>query len=222
MLPPLDDFIAMPLQVTPAWQTLLASMANAVVVAPEMAEGRGAASLLEGFCGAIGAVMLDALKMPASMTRTQASLYGEALQVIDLQHRDPDFNVDALSQRMMMSRSNLYAVFTAAGGTPRRAIEQRRVLTARTVLTAGRPQSEAAAVSGFATTRKMQRALARAEDRKADSPSARARRSRGSNNGRDHSEGEECDGREPSHRVDRHHSRNQQHTRDQPCGDHAS
>jgi AraC-like DNA-binding protein len=148
------------------YQHLIGAITNTLVTAPQIGRGQGAGLLLETLTGTLAAAVATAAGLPTSMTRHQADQYYQAVQVIDARHRDPAFNVQSLCQALAVSMSTLHAVFQAAGTTPRRALEARRVRTAMTEissrLSVRRGSLDALAkASGFSSAKQMRAAISR-------------------------------------------------------------
>lgn len=155
-----------PVAVPDGYQHLLGAITNTLVMAPAIGRTRGAALLLEMLSGTVTSLVASASDLPLTMTPHQIELYDRAIDIIDDQYSDPSFDVQALSKLVPLSVSTLHAVFQAAGTTPRRAMEERRVRAALIDLSKF-PVPEKGAFervalsSGFTSAKQLRSALAR-------------------------------------------------------------
>ena len=97
-------------------------------------------------------------------TASRSSLHADALRIIDERHRDSTLSVTSLAQLLSISIPHVHRLFAHAGATPRDAIEERRVSTARALLALadGRTdEKDIAARSGFTSVRRMRDAFHR-------------------------------------------------------------
>lgn len=84
-----------------------------------------------------------------------------ALELIERNHRDPEFTADSIAAELHMSRRHLYRHFAAADSTPAVLLKERRLASALELLADARelPLDEVARRSGFASTSAMRNRL---------------------------------------------------------------
>ena len=146
--------------------TLLTTMTNTLSTNDRFGSSHGTHLLGDALTSTAMAVMLNAGGVATSLSPTQTSLIDRAVDVIEDEYRDDSFTVTTLARRLSVSPDYLGRLFAATGTTARRAIEERRVAAAKTILSATPVRSattlaEAARLSGFTTVRRMQEAIRR-------------------------------------------------------------
>lgn len=113
----------------------------------------------------LGATLAAALASSATpITTSRSTLYADARRIIDEKHRDSALSVTSLAQRLSISIPHIHRLFAHAGATPRDAIEERRVSTARALLALAdghMDEKDIAARSGFTSVRRMRDAFQR-------------------------------------------------------------
>jgi len=118
---------------------------------------------------ALGASLAAALVSAAAPSVSSRSpLYADALRIIEEHHRDAALNVTRLAQRLSISTPHLHRLFAQEGRSPRDAIEERRVSTARALRqrSGGHlAELDLAARSGFTNVRRMRDAIHRQGER---------------------------------------------------------
>jgi len=171
--PRLAAHLNTPHRLTAEHYALMTTMTNVISTAPAFGTSAGSRTLLDALAATAATAIVDATGKRIDLSPSQAKLVERATDIIDASHRDPDFTVRALFQRMAISETHLHHLFALLGTTPRQAIEARRVATARSLL-ALTPRrgsgtlGEVAARAGFRTVRTMQAALARQERREGE------------------------------------------------------
>jgi AraC-like DNA-binding protein len=155
-----------PLNIKPEYYKILTSMANAVCTTPELFTDSCSPILLSAFANVIYAAILSSVAHHPGLSPSRAALVADANAKIEQHYTDPRFDVAALVSELAVSRSLLHRAFAAAGSTPRRALEEVRVLAAAAYLESVpapgvNTYAAAAAQAGFSSTRQMRQAMNR-------------------------------------------------------------
>jgi len=158
--------LAKPLRLGGSHFQLLTAMTNVISTEAAFTSSPGAAILHDSFAVAVASAILDAVDTTTLLSPPQAAIVERARGVIDVRHTDPAFGVAALASEVAVSQYYLNRLFALLGTTSRRALEARRVQTARLLLHLAPEHShgamlEAARRSGFRTVRTMRAALDR-------------------------------------------------------------
>jgi AraC-like DNA-binding protein len=157
---------ARPIDIKPEYFKVLTSMANAVCVAQGLNGDPCAPILLSAFASSIYAAIKSSIDGNSMLSPGRSALVAAAQQHIEENYADPNFDVAALVKQLAVSRGLLHRAFAAAGTTPRRALEEKRVLCAISLLDSIPAKGvntyvEVAEQSGFTSTRQMRNAMAR-------------------------------------------------------------
>ncbi len=152
-----------PIRMRNASLRALLKMTNSILNSPppttESARRHVGIALEHLVAGALDEAGSDEL---GSDSRHSDGLFMAAQLAIETHFRDPAFGVERLARELSVSARTVQTTFSRFGTTPRREIERRRVeeinrLPRTEALTAG----QIAESSGFASTKQMNRALAR-------------------------------------------------------------
>ncbi|WP_424936758.1 MULTISPECIES: helix-turn-helix domain-containing protein [Bacteria] len=166
--PRLAGHLNTPHRLTAEHYALMTTMTNVISTAPAFGTSAGSRTLLGALAATAATAIVDATGKRIDLSPAQAELVERATDIIEANHRDPDFTVRALFRGMAISETHLHHLFSLLGTTPRQAIEARRVATARSLL-ALTPRrgpgalGDIAVRAGFRTVRTMQAAIARQE-----------------------------------------------------------
>lgn len=162
------DLFMQPLVLTEDTFNLMANTTGVFCTQPGLSISPGARALTSALNTTLYAAVLDGLGLPNSLSLTSLELLQRALNLIEARYRDSSFSVRELAEALSVHHSFLNRLFAHIDTTPRRALEERRVESARALLEAGPQRSRVtmdnvAHVSGFASVQQMRSALRRAE-----------------------------------------------------------
>jgi len=159
----LADSVGRVIPVSSNFEQLVAAVTNVISVGPRFGEGPGGLQLLPALQALVAGVLTEAHETRSRLTPAQYGVLMRARAIIDQRLSDPLLSVADIADELAVSPSYLHRVFSLAGSSPRKEIEQRRVTTARLLLEAspgGRGEIEAIARrAGFTTRRRMHTAL---------------------------------------------------------------
>ncbi|WP_424937384.1 MULTISPECIES: helix-turn-helix domain-containing protein [Bacteria] len=155
---------ALPLQAD--YYALLTTMTNATSTQPTLGQTGGAGMLLDAFTGVAVAAMLDATGETERLSATQTAILQDARAVIEQRYMDSAFDAGTLASTLGLSARHLRRPFAAVGTTPSRAIEERRLDAADSVLRVTPARSrgtleQVATIAGFSSARRLRDALKR-------------------------------------------------------------
>ena len=127
------------------------SLAVAMTALLQRAQGEAPPEIGEAFFALLGAWLQDAARGGATPRVIGDGLLGQALTLINLHYRDPDFGPGALAELLNVAPRRLQRAFASLGETPRERILATRLEQARRVLSqrAGRKIVDVAFDQGF-------------------------------------------------------------------------
>lgn len=151
---------------SPAYQKLFVSVSDSLLEHPEISEDQGSAAIWDVMASIMSSMRATLRGIPVSLTPYREAQYQKAVGTIEELYGDPTFSVEILAQSTGASLSALHAVFKAAGTTPRRAIEERRVRAAFAHLSVLRNRSyetlqKVATEVGFRSVKQLKSAMNR-------------------------------------------------------------